>query len=150
MDNEAFGRALERDRRAFERASGMSTASWGKSGTRGRRETKEEWIAAASAILDGLERRLGRSAPQRQRLRLQGFKARLLRPETFRYRDRFKRELDRFVQNAPHVKMAADRYIADMCKPITRMAKRTVRLMKKVRANQTSSCNAAARKPRRK
>ena len=128
-EGKAALRSIEEVRRSYERATGQSTASWGDSPTKERRETEAECVASTSAIIRGVERNLCASAPTTSRKRLEEFSARLSRARGRRDRERLEHEFDRFVKSAPHLRAAANRYIGKICEPIVRMSKITVRFV---------------------
>ena len=111
-----------------------------------KKQTKKEWVAFVSSTLDGIESHLRSSAPQKSRVQLQQFKRRATLAQTSRTRKQLEKEIDAFVESAPHLKDAANRHIADLCKPVIKILKRIVRMAQQMRAERRKQKRSRTRK----
>ena len=98
---------------------------------------KKEWVAFMCATIEGIERHLRSSAPQNSRDQLKQFKTRTTLAQNLRARTRLEKDLDAFVESAPHLKDAANRHIADLGKPIIKASKRIVQMVERRQADRS-------------
>jgi hypothetical protein len=88
------------------------------------------WKQVMEALIAGVNRELPASAPAKTRVGLEAFRVRLTRRRLARGRKKFEQELEAFLQSDPMLRAAAERYIADLIKQVTKRVRVVVRKIK--------------------